>query len=104
MTPMPYCQNLPADYGEPAAVRPSCSDDLYDLWEQRCPAAKLKTLLVAMTGGLLMGMARGAGGYGATDTGRYKGYKTYDSTYRSQYGTTRCRTQMSDGKSYTSCD
>lgn len=56
-----------------------------------------------MTGGLLMGMANGGGVHGYTGHGRYKGYKTYHSTYSSRYGTTRCRTQLGDGKSYTSC-
>jgi hypothetical protein len=77
-----------------------CVDDLYAPWEQRCPWAKFKTVLVAMTGGLLMGMMKGASNYGVTDTGRYKGY---DSTFSSPYGTTRRRTQISDGKSYTTC-
>jgi hypothetical protein len=80
-----------------------CVDDLYAPWEQRCPWAKVKTILVAMTGGLLMGMAKSASSYGVTDTGRYKGYKTYDSTFRSPYGTTHCRTQIGDGRSYTTC-
>jgi hypothetical protein len=82
----------------------TCVDDLYAPWEQRCPWAKVKTFLVAMTGGLLMGMASGVSRYGVTDTGRYKGYKTYDSTFRSPYGTTHCRTQLGGSNSYTSCD
>ena len=50
-----------------------------------------------------MGMANSADRYSYADSGRYKGYKTYDSSYRSRYGTTRCRTQIGDSRSYTSC-
>jgi hypothetical protein len=45
----------------------TCVDDLYAPWEQRCPWAKVKTFLVAMTGGLLMGMASGVSRYGVTE-------------------------------------
>ena len=40
------CANVPADYGEPTAIAPSCVDDLYAAWEERCPSAKVKTFLV----------------------------------------------------------
>jgi hypothetical protein len=102
----PNCAELPADYGQPYVEKatPACSNDLYAPWDQRCPWAKVKTVLVAMTGGLLTGMANGISNYGVTDTGRYKGYKTYDSTFRSPCGTTHCRTQISDGKSFTNCN
>ena len=69
-----------------------------------CTGAKAKMLLLAFLGGAARGAANSASRYGYADHGRYKGYKTYDNTFISRYGTTRCRTQIGDGKSYTSCD
>lgn len=90
-------------YDKDVSAAEPCTDELFMPWGRMCFGAKMKMLLLAFLGGAARGASRGLSS-GVTDTGRYKGYKTYDSTFSSPYGTTHCRTQIGGTQSYTSCD